>query len=323
MRLSRNPKLTLLAAAAAFLCLLPAGDFIAAQGARRAARDNVRPVTIPVTVRLDEDEPRGEEFRQVNLVVLEDGERQEILAIRGAADRSPLYLAVLVQDDLVPSVGLEISTIASFIRRLPEGSQVLVGYMRTGSVQIRQKFTADRERAALALRVPVGVPSAGPYNPFDSVRQALKRFQSQPVGRRAMIVVSDGLDVSRGVDSSRPGQSIDLQRAIDDAQRRGVAVYTIFAPTHGTDANRLLAGNGQGSLARLSEETGGRNFNQLTAAPVSFEPFLRQIEARLARQIALTYLSTHADKGYHRIEIESEAAPSDVEIAHPSGYRRQ
>jgi VWFA-related protein len=278
-------------------------------------------VTIPVTVRLENEEPRGEEFRTVNLTVLEDGERQEILATRSAADRSPLYLAVLVQDDLVPSVSTEISALASFIRRLPEGSQVLVGYMRTGSIQIRQKFTADRERAARSLRIPAGSPSAGPYNPFAAVREALKRYQAQPVGRRAMIVVSDGLDVSRGVDSSRPGQSVDLQRAVDEAQRRGVAIYTIFAPTFGSDTNRLLAGNGQGSLARLSEETGGRTFNQLPSAPVSFEPFLRQIEARLARQIALTYLSTHADKGYHRIKIET--AISDVEIDHPAGYRRQ
>lgn len=321
MRRSQNFKLTLLAAAAAFFCLLPAGDFIAAQGARRGP---VRPVTIPVTVRLDDgDEPRDEGFRTVNLVVREDGERQEILAIRGAADRSPLYLAVLVQDDLVSSVATEIATLASFIRRLPEGSQVMVGYMRAGSIQIRQKFTADRERAAGALRIPAGTPSAGPYNPFVAVREALKRYQSQPVGRRAMIVISDGLDVSRGVDSSQPGQSLDLQRAIEEAQRRGVAIYTIFAPTFGSNTNRLLAGNGQGSLARLSEETGGRNFNQLPSAPVSFEPFLRRIEARLARQIALTYLSTHSDKGYHRIEIEFETALSDVEIAHPTGYRRQ
>jgi VWFA-related protein len=321
MRGSPNLKLTLLAATAAFCCLLPAGDFIAAQGARRGP---VRPVTIPVTVRLDQGgEPRDEEFRTVNLVVREDGERQEILAIRGAADRSPLYVAVLIQDDLVPSVATEISTLASFIRRLPEGSQVLVGYMRSGSVQIRQKFTTDLDRAARSLRIPVGTPSAGPYNPFVAVREALKRFQSQPVGRRAMIVVSDGLDVSRGLDSSQPGQSLDLQRAVEEAQRRGVAIHTIFAPTHGSSNNRLLAGNGLGSLARLAEETGGRTFNNLASAPVSFEPYLRQIESRLARQIALTYLSTHADKGFHRIEIEFETALSDVEIDHPTGYRRQ
>ena len=315
MRRRRNWKTTatLLASLA---CLLPAGHF-AAQGARRGP---VRSVTIPVTVRL-ESEPQGEEIRPLNLIVLEDGERQEILATRSTADRSPLYLAVLVQDDLVPSVAGEIRALADFIRRLPEGSQVMVGYLRAGSIQIRQKFTADRERAARALRIPSGSPTAGPYNPFAQVREAVKRFQSQPLGRRAVVLVSDGLDVSRGLDSSRPSQSIDLQRSIDEAQRRSVAVYSIFAPTYGTESNRLLAGNAQSSLARLSEETGGRTFNQIASAPVSFEPFLRQIEVRLARQIALTYLSTHAGKGFHRIKIETEI--DDVEIGHPSGYTRQ
>jgi VWFA-related protein len=316
--MSRSPELKLtLLCAAAFCCLLPAGDFTAAQGARRGP---VRPVTIPVTVEIDDEERRSEEFRTVDLTVLEDGERQEVLATRSAADRSPLYVAVLVQDDLVPAVATEIAELAAFIRRLPEGSQILVGYMRAGSVQIRQKFTADRERAARSLRIPFGTPTSGPYNPFVSVREALKRFQSQPVGRRAMIVLSDGLDVSRGVESSRPGQSIDLQRAVEDAQRRGVAIYTIFAPTFGSESNRLLAGNGQGSLARLAEETGGRTFNNLLSAPVSLEPYLRRIEARLARQIALTYLSTHGDKGHHRIKIET--ALTDVDIAHPTGYTR-
>jgi hypothetical protein len=35
-------------------------------------------------------------------------------------------------------------------------------------------------------------------------------------------------------------------------------------------------------------------------------------------QIALTYLSTHAEKGFHRLEIKP--LESDVEIRHPAGF---
>ncbi|MCA1613772.1 MAG: hypothetical protein LC800_06395, partial [Acidobacteria bacterium] len=151
--------------AAALVCAAGAGG-VAGQGARPSGA-SVRSVTIPLTIRLRRVERRSEELRPVDLTLREDGERQEILATRSAGDRSPLYLAVLVQDDLVTSVANEIDGLADFIRRLPEGSFVLVGYMRSGSIQIRQKFTSDLERAAKALRIPAGTPTSGPYNPYS------------------------------------------------------------------------------------------------------------------------------------------------------------
>ena len=45
-----------------------------------------------------------------------------------------------------------------------------------------------------------------------------------------MIVISDGIDVSRDPGSSTPAQSLDLQRAITEAQRRAVPIYSIFVP---------------------------------------------------------------------------------------------
>ncbi len=289
---------------------------------RSDASRSVRPVTIPVTLKLRDERPASEELRTINFVVSEDGERQEILSTRSAADRAPLALSLLVQDDLVSSVGLEISGLANFIRRLPQGSLVQVGYLRAGSLQLRQKFTTDLERAAKALRVPIGSASAAPYNPYVQIYDSLKRYGGVPLGtRRAVLVISDGLDLSRGFDSSSPSQSPDLERAISEAQRRSVAIYSIFAPTVGTGGNTTLVGNAQGSLARLSQETGGKAFFQGSGAPVSFDPFLRQLSDRLSRQFALTYLSTHADKGFHRIKIESPDA--DAEINHPSGYMRR
>lgn len=295
-------------------------------GRAKAARDErrgVRSVTIPVTLRLrDERERRqSEELQTLNLTVLEDNEPQQILSVRSApAANAPLSFAVLVQDDLVSSIGNEINPLAEFIRRMSSGSRVMVGYLRAGSLQVRQRFTGDLERAAKSLRIPAGSSSAGPYNPYVQVIEALKRFDSQPVGRRAVLVVSDGLDLSRGLESSYPSQSVDLQRAISEAQRRGVAVYTIYAPTVSAPGGLFLVSNGQGSLQRLADETGGKAYFQGRGAPVSFDPFLRDLGDQLSRQFALTYLSTHQDKGFHRIKIE--AAAPDVDIRHPAGYTR-
>ena len=196
----------------------------------------------------------------------------------------------------------------------------MVGYIRAGSLQVRQKFTTDAERAARSLRIPLGSSAAAPFNPYVEVIEALKRFDAQPSGRRAILVVSDGLDTSRGIDSSSASQSIDLQRAISESQRKGVAIYSFYAPTAAASSNLGLAANAQSSLQRLSDETGGQAFFQGTGAPVSFEPYLKNLVTALDRQVALTYLSTHPGKGFHRIQVKSSTP--GVGVSYPAGYSR-
>ena len=278
-----------------------------------------RPVVIPLTIHLPEDQPRVE-MQGIELAVSEDGEPQTVLSLRATGTDSPITLALLIQEDLLPPVGNEIKPLAEFVRKLPRGSRVMIGYLRTGTLQVRQKFTSDLEKAASSLRPPMGFPTSGPFNPYIEVVEAVKRFESQPQGRRAILLVSDGLDTSRGVDSSSPTGSVDLQRAIRDAQRRSIAIYSFYSPTLASENNRLLAGNAQSSLLRLSNETGGHAFFQGTGAPVSFQPFIRELDQSLQKQAALTFLSTHLDKGFHRLQVHS--ATPGVRVAYPSGYVR-
>jgi VWFA-related protein len=270
-------------------------------------------------IRLKEALPETE-LQNIDLTVSEDGEPRTVISIRAMVTNSPISLAILIQDDLVPPVGNEIKSLAEFVRKLPRGSRVMVGYVRSGSLQVKQKFTTDLEKAAKALRPPIGFASAGPFNPYVEVIEAVKRFESQPAGRRAILLVSDGLDISRGIDSSSPTQSLDLQRAINEAQRRSVAVYGFYAPTGSSQSSSILGANAQSSLLRLATETGGHAFFQGTGAAVSFEPFIRELDQILERQVALTFLSTHLKKGFHRIEVRSSTP--GVRIAFPAGYMR-
>jgi VWFA-related protein len=286
-------------------------------------RGGVRSVTIPITIRHRGGDAAQRELQQVgDLTVREDGEEQKILSIRAYGTETPISVAILIQDDVVTSVSNEIKTLAEFIRRLPRGSRVLIGYIRSGSLQVRQRFTADLERAVETLRSPIGSANAAPYNPYVEIIEGLRRFEAMPKGRRALLVVSDGVDISRGLDSSSPTQSVDLQRAIKEAQRQSVAVYAFYAPSVTSTAlnNQRLLSNGQSSLELLADDTGGRAFFQGTGAPVSFDPYLKELAGTFIRQIALTYLSTHPKKGFHRIEVSS--GRKDVEIEHPAGYTR-
>lgn len=281
-------------------------------------RGAAKPVTVPVTIRKSKPE---REIQYVDFLVREDGEMQDILSIR-RPNEVPLTVAFLIQDDLVSSVATDTKRFRDFIRSLPLGSHVMVGYIRSGSLDVRRKFTNDLDKAAASVRPPLGLASASPFNPFVEIIEALRRFDSQPAGRRGIVLVSDGLDLGRGIESASPSDSIDLARAITEAQRRAVPVYSMYAPGVALQQsnNQLLIGYAQSSLEKLSSDTGGRAYFQGAGAPVSFEPFLKDINGALSMQIALTYLSTHTAKGFHRLDIKP--VDGGVELRHPAGYTR-
>jgi len=289
--------------------------------AQKKEEQKVRTMTIPISIFTKQElkDNQAEEFIQADrLIVKEDNIEQTILSIKSVSETS-LSLAILIQDDLASNFNLQLQDIAKFIRNLPRGSRVMVAYMRGGSLQVKQKFTDDLEKASKSLRIVLGNSAFAPRSPYDGVEDVLKRFDALPSGRRAILMFSDGLDTSNGFDGSTPGQSIDLDNAILKAQRRSVAVYSFYSPTQLTDnGNARLILNGQGSLQKLSDETGGRAFFQGSIAPISFDPFFRDLGILLNRQFALTYLSTNMKKGYHKLEVYS--TNPEVKIEHPKGY---
>lgn len=194
---------------------------------------------------------------------------------------APLNLAILVQDNLVSRVGNEMKVTRDFIRSLPAGSRVMVGYITSGSLRVMQPFTDDLEQAASTLRPPRASVALSPYNPYVEVIEALRRFESEGKNRNAILLISDGLDISRGFDVSSSINSIDLQRAIREAKRRNVAVYSFFAPSVGLTSHNITAISfGQGALNRLSDETGGRAFFQGNSF-VTFDSYFERLRKTL------------------------------------------
>ena len=193
----------------------------------------------------------------------------------------PLNLAILIQDDLTSQVSNELKVTRDFIKALPQGSRVMVGYITTGSLQIRQPFTSDLDQAARSLRIVRSSTSASPYNPYVEVVEALRKFNNLN-GHNAVLLISDGLDTSRGFDISSSGRTMDLDRAIKHANDREVAVYTFYAPSVGlTSRSRLAASYGQNSLNRLADETGGKAFFQGSTGFVTFDSYFENLKQTL------------------------------------------
>ena len=201
--------------------------------------------------------------------------------------RAPLNIAILIQDDLIARVGNELGVTRDFIRSLPAGSRVMVGYITSGSLQVRQPFTTDLNRAANSLRIPVASTAASSFNPYVEVIEALKKFDPSWKGHNAVLLISDGLDVSHGFDSTAAGHTLDIDRTIKEANRRNVAIFSFYAPSVGlTGRNYLAASYGQSSLNRVSQETGGRAFFQGTTGFVTFDSYFDRLRRELNRQYA-------------------------------------
>jgi hypothetical protein len=181
----------------------------------------------------------------------------------------PLNIAVLIQDDLVSQVSNEIGVTSDFIRSLPRGSRVMVGYITSGSLQVRQPFTTDTD---------------------VEVIEALRQFHGEWNNANAVLLVSDGLDISRGFDSTAAGHTMDLERAITEANKRHVAIFSFYAPSVGlTSHSRIAASYGQSSLNRLADDTGGKAFFQGTNGFVTFDSYFSRLKQTLNEQYARAY----------------------------------
>lgn len=301
----------------ALVCLLAAS----ANGQRKQSdpSSSDRDVTILVTAHPHNDRMRdaASKLRPDDFVVREDRRPQQIISVKRASE-TPTIVAVLIQDDLVSRVNNELNTIKEFIRRMPDGSRVMTGYVTSGTLQVSQDFTTDRERAAASLRVVRSNESGSPYNPYVEVVEALRRFDKQPVGRRLILLISDGLDTSHGFRGASPMHSPDLDRAIAEAQRRGVSVFSIYAPTVGLARVRGMEVNfGQGSLIRLADETGGEAFMSGRDF-VTFDPYFKELNDVLGLQWLVTYRSSGIGRSFRSVEITTE---QNVHLHYADGYR--
>jgi len=301
----------------ALLCFLAASA--AGQRKQSDQSSSDRDVTILVTAHPHNDRMRDAamKLRADDFAVREDKRPQQIISVKRASE-APTILAVLIQDDLVSRVNNELNTIKEFIRRMPDGSRVITAYVTSGTLQVSQDFTTDRERAAASLRVVRSNESGSPYNPYVEVVEALRRFDTQPAGRRLILLISDGLDTSHGFRGASPMHSPDLDRAIAEAQRRGVSVFSMYAPTLGLARVRGMEVNfGQGSLIRLADETGGEAFMSGTDF-VTFDPYFKELNDVLGLQWLVTYRSSGIGRSFRSVEITTE---QNVHLHYADGYR--
>jgi hypothetical protein len=228
-----------------------------------------------------------------------------------AGEKGALQLYVLVDDSAEPSIGNQFDDVRAFLNAQPASTQVAIGYLANGTVKTAQAFTADRELAGKALRLPLGSSFGGP-SPYLSVSDLIKHWPAFD-GRREILMLSEGAD-----ELQSGAQNSYLDAAVQDAQRAGVQVYAIYTSDSGHMGHTYWRISwGQYDLSRLTDETGGELYWQGFETPVSFDPYLKEFGERLAHQYRLTFVA-HAGKksGMERVSFETSARDAQIVGAH-------
>jgi hypothetical protein len=202
----------------------------------------------------------------------------------GAAGRSPakgLDVAIVVDDAVGTSLGGQLRDLANFVRTLPPTTQVGVFYAANGVARMEQSFTTEHEAAAKALRLPSG-SNAGASGLYDALRDLTKRWPHDGA-KRAVVLVSQGVDLASSNEDSSPFSNALLNRTVEAFKREGITTYAIYASDAGRiGVHPLLVSNGQGCLDRLATQTGGEAYFQGRQTPLNFKVFLDKIRERLA-----------------------------------------
>src|SRR5579862_515900 len=207
---------------------------------------------------------------------------------RLTGDLADMQLFVLLDDSTRSfSLGNHLSELKTFLETLPATTQVAIGYMRNGTFGLAQPFTADHQKAASALRLPVAMPGEN-GSPYFALSDLAKHWPStESTDRRAVLMLTDGVD--RYYQNSGTIDDPYVDEAIHDALKDGMLVYSIYLRGAGLYGRSSGVTNfAQSRLIEVSEETGGHAYFQGFTDPVTISPFLSDFENRLGNQYQVT-----------------------------------
>jgi Ca-activated chloride channel family protein len=242
--------------------------------------------------------------------IREDGRKQEIRYFTRETDL-PLTIAMLldVSGSVRSVLGDEREAAGQFFDTVlrPTDHALLLGFSST--LVLWQDFTSSSQQLRTALgRLHAvrfrGLPPAGQAMPgtllYDAIYQTAKGKLAGVPGRKAMLVVSDGLDNGS-------------QKHLDDAVQAVQATNTIV---YGVCYDQKFFGCA--FLNSLAKPTGGRMF--MTGKKQTLEEIFRVIEEELRSQYSIGYIPTNRehDGKFHKLDVK--ALTPGLRVSSRRGY---
>jgi VWFA-related protein len=242
------------------------------------------------------------------------------------------------ETDLPLTIGLLVDTSASQERLIDveqrAASQFFSKVLRQKDMAFLIQFGADAELLQdstnsprllqkgleqLRLSTPVGGLHPGPVPSsqipagtvlYDAVYLAANERLRKEVGRKAIVLITDGVDT---------GSKTTRDKAIEAAQKADAIIYSIYYVDRGAYGfGGFGGGGGEGDLRRMSTETGGQVFH--VDKGHSLDDIFRAIQDEMRSQYAITYQppSPKRDGTYHKIDIRM--SNKDYKVQARKGY---
>ena len=267
-----------------------------------------------------------------NFEIAEDGKPQTIKYFKAETDL-PLTLGILIDTSGSQQrvLGMEQETGASFLENVlrPKDEAFVISF--DIDINLLQDFTNSVSKLRRALndtkintggvscsggplgpQGPVPCGASGPRGTalYDAVYLASHDELSHEVGRKAMVLLTDGED---------EGSRLKIKDAIEAAQKADVICYVLLIADRGFYGMGGLGYSGDSEMRKLTQETGGRVIdvgNKIEKLRKAFDDIAAELRSQY--NIGYTPTNTVRDGSFRKVEIKSKQA--DYKIQSRSGY---
>lgn len=271
---------------------------------------------VPTTALIQVQSKSGAPLDPAMLKLKVNGRETPITAV-SPIPPAAAQVAILIDDGLRFTFSNQLNDFADFINQLPAGTKVLVGYMQNGIVRGTRGFSADHAAVVAQLRIPMSVAGVD-GSPYFTLSSFAKSWPSNEPGARFVLMITNGIDPYNGRPSVLNQDSPYVETAQEDAQRAGIAVYSIY---YGQAFQRGARGSfsGQSYLAQVAEATGADSFNIGTITPPSLLPYLNDFGKAIAHSYMVSFnVSSEREKRDTLAQIRLSSGQPGVKIHAPN-----
>jgi VWFA-related protein len=145
---------------------------------------------------------------------------------------------------------------------------------------------------------------------FDAVYLGAKDKLTTEVGRKALVLITDGVD---------QGSRLKIAEAIEAAQKADAVIYSIYyADPSAYGGPFMMHPSGQGDLRRMSDDTGGRVFH--VDRKHTLEQVFKELQDEMRSQYAIGYTATNEKKDGSFRRVDVRVKDRNLKVQARKGY---
>lgn len=245
-------------------------------------------------------------LRLSDFAIFEDGKQVPFEVISSFSVHESPFASVVLLDtsgSMESRLSLARSAAIRFLDRLRD-EDVAAVYKFDSKVEQVQEFSSGRDLAPMAY----GVKATGLTTLNDAIVGAAKALAGRPEKRKAIVVLSDGLDTF---------SKASADKAIESALAIGASIYAVDMSA--TDGSASRNQQSAAVLRGFAEKSGGR----FVATPGG--PALRDAFASIAEELGHQYtiafrpLNEKRDGKWHKLDVKTSR--SDFVVRSRKAYR--